>query len=405
MNLTYSFTQKSKRNAFILMGIGVLAIVLGFMTDHSEHHSRFWANMLVNSFFFLGISVLAIFFLAVQYAAEAHWSVVLKRVFEAIMAYVPIGVGLMLLVLLAGSLHGHHLYHWMDASLYDEFLPDGSKNPNFDHIIAGKKAFLNQPFFWIRAIGYSALWILFARGFRKRSLEEDLVGGTEIHFKNVRKSAIFLVLFGFTSVVTIWDWIMSIDTHWFSTLFAWYVFSGMWISFIITSILVVYHLKGRGYLENVNENHIHDLGKWMFAISFLWSYLWFAQFMLIWYSNIPEEVTYYMQRWEQYKFLFWIIFIINFTIPMIMLMSRDSKRNRSFLLIVGYIIAIGHWLDTYLLVMPGTVGGEWHLGWMEIGMALGFLGLFIFIVLSALTKAPLQVQKHPYLEESLHQEV
>jgi hypothetical protein len=167
------------------------------------------------------------------------------------------------------------------------------------------------------------------------------------------------------------------------------------------TILTIY-LKGKGLLENVNDSHIHDMGKWMFAISFLWCYLWFSQFMLIWYANIPEEVTYYLARWENYRFLFFFIFFINFTFPMLILMSRDAKRNQILLVFVGLVIFIGHWLDVFLMIMPGAVKENWHFGIVEIGTFLGFLGLFVNVVLTSLTKAPVSVQKHPFLEESEH---
>src|SRR5690606_5969387 len=182
-----------------------------------------------------------------------------------------------------------------DPELYDP------NSPHYDKIIAGKEAYLNQPFFWARTLVYLGVWTWFTMRFRKRSLLEDEVGGTDIHFKNVRDAAIFLVFFGFTSSTAAWDWIMSIDTHWFSTLFGWYVFSGMWISGMVVVTLLALYLRDKGLLPNLNDSHVHDLGKWVFAISFLWTYLFFSQFMLIWYSNIPEEVTYFEARIDHYK--------------------------------------------------------------------------------------------------------
>jgi hypothetical protein len=145
------------------------------------------------------------------------------------------------------------------------------------------------------------------------------------------------------------------------------------------------------------------MGKWMFAISFLWTYLYFSQFMLIWYADIPEEVTYFQTRWESYKSLMWFVLFVNFAFPMVLLMSRDSKRNFNFLAFVGTIVFIGHYLDVIMMVMPGTVGKHWTgISWMEIGTFLFFLGAFIFVVLKNLEKAPLLVKNHPFLEESLH---
>jgi len=377
------------------MVIGLIAMIYGYSTDHSEHHNRFWANIFVNGFFYFAISLGMLFFLALQYATEASYMVVLKRVMEAVSQYIFVGAIILILFFLAGTLHFHHIYHWMDPNVYD------INSDSYDAIIAGKAAYLNQPFFWIRTLVYLGVWCWFAHRFRKRSLLEDREGGVKIHFKNMAIGATFLVFFAFTSSTSAWDWIMSIDTHWFSTLFGWYVFSGMWVSAMIFLVLFVIYLKGKGYLPEVNESHIHDVGKWMFAISFLWTYLWFSQFMLIWYSNIPEEVTYYIDRIEHYKWLFFGVFFTNFLFPMVILMARDAKRQIGYLIFVGCVIFIGHWFDVFLMVTPGTVG-HLEFGFGEIGMFIGFLGLFLFVVFRSLAKAPMMVKNHPFLEESKH---
>jgi hypothetical protein len=167
--------------------------------------------------------------------------------------------------------------------------------------------------FWLRTILYLVVWVLFQRGFIKRSLEQDLQGGTKLHFKQMGKAAAFMVFFAYTSSSSSWDWMMSLDIHWFSTMYGWYSFSGMWISAMVTIILLVLYLKRKGYLQQVNESHIHDLGKWVFAVSFLWSYLWFMQFMLIWYTNIPEETIYFQERMHDFGYmgLMWTVFFMN----------------------------------------------------------------------------------------------
>jgi hypothetical protein len=179
------------------------------------------------------------------------------------------------------------------------------------------------------------------------------------------------------------------------------VFSGMWVGAMIVAVIVTLYLKSKGYLPQVTNSHIHDLGKWMFAISFLWSYLWFSQFLLIWYSDIPEEVTYFIERIQYFKVPFFTMFFINFALPMVILMARDAKRNPKFLITIGTIIFLGHFMDTFLLVMPGATH-KWQFGWMEIALFIGFLGLFINRVFKTLTKAPLTPANHPYLEESIH---
>lgn len=404
-NLQYNFTAKSKRNLFIMMGLGLLLLVLGvilFKSHGAEHaieghedHTgslgqRFWANLLVNSFFFGAIALAATFFYSLQFAGQAAWSVVFMRIFSAVSTFLPVGAVLIILILAVGQFGGHHLYHWQDSSAYDH-----------DPILQHKAPYFNPIFFWGRILVFMAVWIMYQRWARKKSIEEDMAGGTSIFKQNITKSAIFLVFFGFTSSVFAWDVVMSIDVHWFSTLFGWYIFAGMWIGAIITFNMLLLHLKGRGQMEFVNASHTHDLGKWMFAVSFLWTYLWFAQFMLIWYSDIPEEVVYFQQRWDHYRGLFWVTMFVNFAFPMIMLMSRDAKRNKHYLLFVGVLILIFHWCDTFLLIMPGTVGENWGIGTIEVGMFLLFLGGFVFWILNALSKAPLLAKNHPYLEESL----
>jgi hypothetical protein len=389
--MEFSISSRAKNVTFALMILGMVATIVGFFGDNTEHHQRFWSNLLVNGFFFFAISLGALFFLSLQYAAEVAWGTVLKRVFEAVMGYLPVGSAILILFFLAATFGFNHSYEWMD-----------SHHVEHDEILQHKSTYLNPVFFWIRNAVYFTVFILFARAFRKRSLLEDQVGGTELHFKNYRKGATFLVLFAVFSSTLAWDWLMSLEPHWFSTLYGWYVFSGMWVTAIITFIMLTLYLKSKGHLNEVNENHLHDLGKWMFAISFLWSYLWFFQMQLIWYANIPEEVSYYQFRNEHYKFPYYFMFVINFALPMLVLMSRDAKRNYKLLMFVGLVIFFGHWLDVFVMVMPGTVKQHWQFGLLEIGMFLMFLGLFIFVVLRELSKAPLVPKNHPYLEESIH---
>ncbi|MFQ5334790.1 MAG: quinol:cytochrome C oxidoreductase, partial [Flavobacteriales bacterium] len=199
-----------------------------------------------------------------------------------------------------------------------------------------------------------------------------------------------------------WDWIMSIDTHWYSTIFGWYTFSGIWVSGLVTITLIILYLKRQGLLAAVKASHLHDMGKWIFAISFLWSYLWFFQFMLIWYADIPEEITYFQVRLEDYKIFYFTMFLVNFALPMLFLMDRDNKRNPVIVAAISLILILGHWADVYMMIVPGVLKGEGGIGLLEGGMFLGVAGLFIFAVFRTLSKAPLLVQKSPFLEESIH---
>jgi hypothetical protein len=370
---------------------------------------------LVNGFFYFSISLAALFFYALQYATESAWSVVIKRFLEAMYGYLPYGSGVILIVLLAGQFDMHHLYHWMDQSLYYKFMTvDGGvttyldaevsgavSNPNYDHIMAGKQGYFSSWFFWLRTIIYLVTFLGFAMLFRKWSLQEDEEANLDLHYKVFRRSALFLVFFAVFSSTLSWDWLMSIDPHWFSTLYGWYLFSGMWVAMIIFSHVSLLWLRTKGYFKEVSDSHMHDLGKWMFAISMLWSYLFFCQFMLIWYSNIPEEVTYYVSRvFTDYKVPFILMFAINFVVPFLVLIARDTKRNPNFILPVAFLIFVGHFADIYLLVIPGTMFNHNVFGLFEVGLFLGFLGLFINRTLTTLSKAPLIARNHPLLQES-----
>ena len=388
----FTIDKKAKNFSMVLMAIGLIALIYGFSTD--AH--RAWPSLLFNNYFFIGIAVFGVFFVAKQYVSEAGWSIVLKRVPEAVMSALPVMSLIMLFIMFASIMHWNHIYHWLHEGIMDP------ASDHYDKIIAGKEAYLNGSFFIIRTIIYLLGWNYFAKKLRALSVLEDKVVGTAIHFKSVSTSAWFMVFFAVTSAMASWDWIMSIDPHWFSTIFGWYVFAEWGAIGFTTILLFTLYLKRQGYLEDVNENHIHDLGKWIFAMSLVWTYMWFSQFMLIWYANIPEEVTYFMARLEveNYKFLFWFSMIINFIAPIILLMSRDAKRNNGRLIFVGCVILIGHWINSYLLVTPGTLGTHGHIGFVEIGMGLGFAGLFIYLVLNSLTKQPLETKNHPFLDES-----
>ena len=408
--MNYTLSNRARTMSMALMVLGLVLAAIGFFSvkahDAENAGQNFWAALLINGFFFFGISLGALFFYALQFATESAWSVLVRRVYEGVIGYLPIGAAVVVLCLLAGQLHlgGNHIWHWMDHRVFDKNDVD-----HYDEIIANKSAYLNAPFFWFRVIVFMGTFLFAANWYRKQSLKMDQLSGTDLrtqHLLTYRRSALFLVLFAVFSSVLSWDWLMSIDTHWFSTLYGWYVFAGMWCTAMVTSVIVVLYLKSKGYLPQVNNSHIHDMGKWVFATSFLWTYLYFSQFMLYWYANIPEEVAYADVRINHHPGLMWGMFFINFAVPMLLLMSRDAKRNPRFLIGVGTVIIVGHWLDLCQMVLPGALGEHFqHVGALEIGLGLFFLGLFVMTVLRTLTKAPLTVVNSPYLEESVHHSI
>ncbi len=437
----YTFTNKLKNFSIILMVVGFLGLTYGFLTSpktveeatalvpdvhhgeghndgHSnttndenheansahgdghglDHHGKHllhqlqnkpWAALYVSAFFFMMIALGTLAFYAINRAAQAGWSPVLYRVMEGITAYLLPGAIIVFVILMLSGMHFNHLFIWMDPELVAN-----------DKLIQGKTGFLNTPFFLARAAFYIAGWVTYRYFSRKFSLAQDQASDVSNHKKNFRISAGFLVFYIVTESMMSWDWIMSIDPHWFSTLFGWYVFASMFVSGITTIALIAIYLKSKGYLEKVNDSHIHDLGKFMFGISIFWTYLWFSQFMLIWYSNIPEEVTYFITRIEDYNLPFFGMLVMNFIFPLLILMNSDYKRINYFIVMAGVVILLGHYIDVFNMIMPSAVGDQWFIGIAEIGAFLFFLGLFIFVVFKEISKAPLHAAGDPYIGES-----
>ena len=424
----YTFTNKLRNFSIILMVLGFFGLTYGFLTSpktveeatamvadvhhgeghndvHSnttnndenheassahgdghggDHHGKHllhqlqnkpWAALYVSAFFFMMIALGTLAFYAINRAAQAGWSPVLYRVMEGITAYLLPGAIIVFVILMLSGMHFNHLFIWMDPEVVAH-----------DKLIQGKTGFLNTPFFLARAAFYIAGWVTYRYFSRKFSLAQDQASDMSNHKKNFRISAGFLIFYIVTESMMSWDWIMSIDPHWFSTLFGWYVFASMFVSGITTIALIAIYLKSKGYLEKVNDSHIHDLGKFMFGISIFWTYLWFSQFMLIWYSNIPEEVTYFITRIEDYNLPFFGMLVMNFIFPLLILMNSDYKRINYFIVMAGVVILLGHYVDVFNMIMPSAVGDQWFIGIAEIGAFLFFSGLFIFIVFKKFRK-------------------
>jgi hypothetical protein len=374
---------------------------------HAEHEKHLthvlhqlqnkpWAAMYVACIFFMLISLGVLAFYAIQQVAQAGWSPVLFRVMQGITAYLPVASVIFFIVLILCGMHFNHLFPWMAEGITDP------KSPNYDHMVAGKSGYLNFGFWIIRAAIFLIGWNLYRFFSRKNCLAQDESDDNSNYKKNFKLSAGFLVFFIVTESIMSWDWIMSIDPHWFSTLFGWYVFASFIVSAITVICLVSLYMKSRGYLEHVNTSHIHDLAKYMFGFSVFWTYLWFAQFMLIWYANIPEEVTYFVTRIELYNLPFFGAVVMNFVFPILILVNTDFKRITWVLVMAGIVILAGHYIDFFNMIMPSSVGDQWFIGIPEISAVLFFLGLFIMVVFTAMTKAPLLPKRNPFIEESKH---
>lgn len=444
----YTFTATAKKTLMIIGVIGVVVLVIGIITSMStghheegehalntitsqnelvaslddgasaepaehgaeEHHGaatwlkRIYANLWINNVYFTGLAIIGLFFVAIQYAAQAGWSSGMKRIPLAMASWLPIA-GILMVV--TWFIVNHDVFHWTHASLYAEV--------GGDDIIKGKAAMWYWPlemgsfplFYVLRMVIFFGLWVMFFRWIKKEMLAEDLEGGVSHWFKARKYSAIFLVIFAVTSSIAAWDWVMSIDPHWFSTMFGWYVFASWWVNGLAVITLIVVLLKQQGYLAIVNSNHLHDIGKFVFGFSIFWTYIWFSQFLLIYYANIPEETIYFIQRLDvdKYKWVFFINLLLNFFLPFLLLMTRDAKRHMSILKLVCPIIIVGHWFDFYLMITPGVMQKDGAFGLVEIGMLMVFGVAFVFVTLTNLAKAPLYAKNHPMLGESLHHHI
>ena len=430
----YTFSSKLKTLSLALMVIGLLGVGYGFLSApasvdevkvllqeshnthgevtatedvavantsqseeaHAEHvyhllKNKPWSALYVALFFFFMISLGTLAFYAIQHVSQAGWPIVLFRVMEGITAYLPVGGILLFVFFVLSATHMNHLFVWMD--------PEVVAN---DTIIQNKVGYLNVPFFLVRAAIYILGWILYRNYARKMTIALDDSSDLSNFRKLFKSSAAFLVFFLVTESMMSWDWIMSLDPHWYSTLFGWYVFASLIVSAITTIALISIYLKGKGYLEFVNNSHLHDLAKFMFGFSIFWAYLWFSQFMLIWYANIPEEVTYFVTRFNDYKVPFLGMVVLNFVFPLLILMNSDFKRVPWFIVTAGIIVLIGHYIDIFVMIMPATVGDQWFIGISEISSVLLVLGIFIYVVFNAMTKAPLLAKGSPFIKESEH---
>jgi hypothetical protein len=385
-----------------LMAVGILSILILLFThglsNDGHEQARFWASLLQNSVYFLLVVNASIFFIAATTLAWGGWQMTFRRVPEAIAACVPvIGVITFLILMIIVFGGNHDIYHWTDA-----------EHVKHDEVLLGKSGFLNKTFFTVWTIITIAGWSWLGAKLRRlsRSIDDTPLSveqGKKYIWDNTVWSAGYAFLFALTVLSSIpWFWLMSIDAHWYSTMYSWYTFASSWVAGIALITLFVVFLKNNGYLEYTNREHLHDLGKFMFAFSIFWTYLWYSQFMLIWYANIPEETTYFEPRLQgPYRWIFLLNLIINFLAPLLILMTRGSKRNYGTITMMAALIIFGHWLDFYQMVFP-SISKE-HVPFMlvDLGIGLGFVGLIMFLTARALSKAPLIAKNHPFLKESI----
>ncbi len=401
----FEIPGKMRTWSLALISIGLIALVIGLVTKgfsaDEQEQAHFWGTLMYNTIFWTMVCNAAMFFICVITLAMGGWEQSIRRVSEAISTMVPIFGSITFLVLIYVVVgHKHNIYHWLDTAAVDK-----------DPILLGKKGFLNPTFFVIWTTLIIGLWSLLGWRMRQLSRETDApmdqATGKNFILRGTVRAAMFIVWFALTVGSTApWLWLMSIDPHWYSTMYSWYTFASTFVSGLSLIALWVIYLKNKGYLELTNQEHLQDMGKFMFAFSIFWTYLWFSQYMLIWYANMPEETVYFKHRVQGvYKGIFFLNLIINFLCPLLILMKRAAKRNYTLMTFMGVLIIFGHWLDFYQMVMGSLSKEKVTLGWLDFGILSFFVGMMIFFVGRSLASKPLITKYHPFLKESVIHEV
>lgn len=368
---------------FVLVVFGLFTIFFGF---YSGEATRTWANLLLNNYYFLAIAVGATFWMALQAITQSGWSASFIRIPQAMSNYLVVSFILWLFMFFGI----HDLYHWThhDAVMHDP-------------ILLHKEPYLNVPFFTVRFVVFFALWIFLTQRIKKLSAKEDLLGG--VGFLNkielTSKAYIFVLAFSF-SLFTI-DWLMSLDAHWYSTIYAVkkFVMAFYHGVTIIAGIAII--LYKMGYLPILNKTHLADFSRYIFALSIIWGYMWLSQYLLIWYANIPEETVYYVPRiMSEYKNYFYAELIINWLFPFLFLMWNRIGKSYYGLLFVIVVLIVGQWVELYMSIMPNTIESH-SITYIEVGIFMGYWAIFAAVVAWSLTKMRLVPKNHPYLQESI----
>ena len=402
----FEIPGKMKTWSLALIGVGLVALIIGLVTKgfsaDEQEQAHFWGTLMYNTIFWTMVCNAAMFFICIITLAMGGWEQSFRRVSEAISTMVPIFGSITFVVLIYVVVSDKHfIYHWLDKD-----------KVALDPILKGKAGFLNPTFFIIWTTLILGLWTLLGWRMRQIGRETDEapmnhLAGQSFIWRSTLRAAMFIVWFALTVGSTAnWLWMMSLDAHWESTMYSWYTFASTFVSGISLIALWVIYLKKKGYLELNNQEHLQDLGKFMFAFSIFWTYLWFSQFMLIWYANIPEETVYFKHRVQgPYKGIFFFNLIINFVCPLLILMKRAPKRNYTLMTFMAVLILFGHWMDFYQMVMGSLSKEHVTLGWLDFGILSFFVGMMIFFVGRSLASKPLITKYHPFLKESIIHQV
>ena len=371
----------------IFMVLGVASFVIQIQSGGDP--TRAYAAFLLGYVYFLFVSVAGTFFTALHYLVGATWSVVVRRVAEAFSSYLPVAL-LLFVVLLIGV---PKLYVWSNPPV---------TNPiEAEHVTKG--GYLSVPFFTMRNLVILAAWSLFAWYFVRNSTRQDATRDPALTVRNLRVAPVFVVFFAISLTLVSFDLLMSLEPLWYSTIFGVYCFAGAWQSFLALLAITVVLLRRQGALDGiVNRFHYHDLGKYLFAFSVFWMYIAFSQFMLIWYANLPEETEWLIPRtytgWGGVGIL---LMVLKFGIPFFGLLHQKVKESEAGLLTIASIVLIGQWVDLFWIILPSFSPERVVFGWTEIGVSMGFLGLFGWIVSGFLSRHPVAPVGDPSYEPSV----
>ncbi len=378
--------RRIPRMAGIVGIVGIVASIGLGLADAAQ----FYYSYLTAYMYFLSIALGGLFFVLVHHATQSGWGVAVRRLAEDLMGTLPL-FALLFIPVAAGLLQHHLFHHWTDAAAMAE-----------DPILQGKAAFLNTPFFFIRAAFYLAVWTVLARWFRARSVEQDTTGDHDLTRLMLRRSFPGLILFVLTMSFASMDWIMSHNPHWYSTMYGVYYFAGVGLSvYAVLSILTVV-MPRKGLLKDTfTVEHRHACGKMTFGFTCFWAYIAFSQFMLIWYANIPEETLWFAARMEGgWRSVSILLMVGHFAIPFLFLIMRTTKRIESTLLAGAVWLMIMHYVDLHWQIMPNLHHAfAPHI--MDITTFVGIGGLFVAAFMKLVCEESMVPVKDPRLPESL----
>lgn len=381
---TFDIPQGMKLVLVVFAAIGVAT----FAAAVKISPERAWASFVQNHFYFMSLGLGGLFFAAIQWVTGAMWSAPVRRLSESFTAYLPF----VILTFAILSFGVPHLYLWSHA-----------EHVSGDLVLEGKSSYLNTTFFVIRNLVAIALWIFFSLKMVGNSIAQDKTGSLTLSDKNRVLAPIFLMVFAISFTMASFDQLMSLDPHWFSTMFGVYCFAGLFYANLAATCLLTLYLRSKGKLQGiVNDNHLHDLGKFMFAFTVFWAYIGFCQFMLIWYANMPEETGYYITRFHKGWFgVSAFLLVGKFLVPFVGLLARESKRNPRVLAITAVFMLVAQWIDVMWMVQPEFFKEGPRFGWVELGVTAGFLGFFGLLVARFLAKNNIVAIGDPRLAESV----